>query len=84
VEAGSYHLILGCVAVGMGIALIPHSVLDSYAERDRLSVHPLPAKFGRAKTRLVWLRDTPQTKILALSSVLLESNETKNAPLDDA
>lgn len=84
VEAGSYHLILGCVAVGMGIALIPHSVLDSYAERDRLSVHPLPAKFGRAKTRWAWLRDAPQTKILALSSVLLKRDETKNAPLDDA
>lgn len=73
VEAGSYHLILGCVAVGMGIALVPYSVLDSYAERDRLSVHRLHSKFGRAKTRLVWLKEAPQTKILALSAVLLES-----------
>lgn len=70
VEVGSYHLILGCVAVGMGVALIPHSVLDTYAERDRLSVHKLRAKFGRVKTRLVWRKDAPQAKILALSAVL--------------
>ncbi len=73
VEVGSYHLILGCVAVGMGIALVPHSVLSSYAERARLSVHRLPSKFGHAKTRLIWLKAAPQAKILALSSVLLEN-----------
>lgn len=72
VEVGSYHLILGCVAIGMGIALVPHSVLDSYAGRSRLSVHRLQSKFGHAKTKLVWLKDAPQAKILALSSVLLE------------
>lgn len=72
VEVASYNLILGCVAVGMGIALLPGSVLAIYAERDRLSVHKLPSKFGRAKTRLVWRKEAPQAKVLALSSVLLE------------
>ncbi len=77
VEVGSYHLILGCVAIGMGIALVPHSVLNSYAERARLSVHKLPSKFGRAKTRLIWLKAAPQAKILALSSVLLETHGSR-------
>lgn len=75
VEVGSYHLILGCVAVGMGVALIPYSVLDTYAERARLSVHKLRAKFGRVKTRLVWRKDAPQAKILALSAVLQQCRE---------
>lgn len=73
VEVGSYHLILGCVAVGMGIALVPHSVLSTYTERERLSVHKLRAKFGQVKTRLVWRKDAPQAKILALAAVLIES-----------
>ncbi|VTU25514.1 LysR family transcriptional regulator [Variovorax sp. RA8] len=73
VEVGSYHLILGCVAVGMGVALVPLSVLEGYSERDRLSIHKLGSKFGHAKTRLVWRKDSPQMKIQALSSVLLES-----------
>ena len=72
VEVGSYHLILGCVAVGMGVALVPHSVLETYTDRDRLSVHKLRAKFGRVKTRLVWRKEAPQAKIAALSAVLLE------------
>ena len=73
VEVGSYHLILGCVAVGMGIALVPYSVLSTYAERDRLSVHKLKAKFRNVKTRLIWRKDAPQAKILALAAVLTES-----------
>lgn len=75
VEVGSYHLILGCVAIGMGVALVPYSVLDTHTERDRLSVHKLRAKFGRVKTRLVWRKDAPQTQILALSTVLLDCNK---------
>jgi DNA-binding transcriptional LysR family regulator len=72
VEVGSYHVILGCVAVGMGIALMPRSVLGTYAERSRLSVHPLPSRFNRAITRLVWRKDSPEANILALSRVLLK------------
>lgn len=81
VEVGSYHLILGCVAVGMGVALVPYSVLDTYSERDRLSIHKLSAKFGRVKTRLVWLKDVPQAKILALSAVLIESYQAQGEHL---
>ncbi|MFM7402877.1 MAG: LysR substrate-binding domain-containing protein [Erythrobacter sp.] len=87
VEVGSYHLILGCAAIGMGVALVPHSVLESYAERDRLSVHKLRgAKFALAKTWLVWRKEAPQAKIFALSSILLESYKeseqaTVSAPL---
>lgn len=73
VEVGSYHLILGCVAVGMGVALVPYSVLATYTERERLSVHKLRAKFASVKTRLVWRKESPQAKILALSAVLVES-----------
>jgi len=72
VEFTSYHLILGCVAVGMGVALLPDSVLAGYAGRDRLSVHPLPPRLSRATTRLVWRRASPQAKISALAEILLD------------
>lgn len=75
IEVGSYHLILGCVAIGMGVALVPRSVLPTFVERSRLSVHPLPRKLGRASTRLVWRKDAPQSNILALARVLLKSSE---------
>lgn len=71
VEVGSYHVILGCVAIGMGVALVPASVLATFAERSLLGVHPLGTKFRYARTRLIWRKEAPQAKILALKSVLL-------------
>ena len=76
IEVGSYHLILGCAAIGMGVALVPRSALSAYAERARLSVHPLSPKFGRVYTRLIWRKAAPQAKILALLTVLLAQQAT--------
>ena len=36
IELGSYHAMLGCVAAGMGIALLPKSVLTTFPESKRL------------------------------------------------
>src|SRR5262249_59216050 len=43
IELGSYHAMLGCVVAGMGVALLPRSVLSTFPEGRRLSVHTLPA-----------------------------------------
>lgn len=81
VEMGSYHAILGCVAIGMGVALVPASVLGTYAERARLGVHALSPKFRHAQTRLIWRRDAPQAKIVALRKVLVEQVGKKAVPV---
>jgi DNA-binding transcriptional LysR family regulator len=70
VEMGSYHAILGCAVVGMGAALMPKSVLDAYAERGRLGVHPVSSAFRNVKTLLVWRKDSPQANVAALADVL--------------
>ncbi|QDO99329.1 LysR family transcriptional regulator [Ferrovibrio terrae] len=70
VELASYHVMLGCVAAGMGAALMPRSVLDGYAARSKLREHKLPAPFQRAKTLLVWRKDQPQAKVSALAEIL--------------
>ncbi len=70
VELASYHVMLGCVAAGMGAALMPRSVLDGYAARGKLREHKLPAPFQRAKTLLVWRKDQPQPKVSALAELL--------------
>jgi DNA-binding transcriptional LysR family regulator len=71
VELSSYHAILGCAVAGMGVALMPKSVLDSYAERRRLSVHALAGEFRSARTLLISRKDTAQAKVRALADVLL-------------
>jgi DNA-binding transcriptional LysR family regulator len=73
IELGSYHAMLGCAVVGMGIALMPRVVLDTYTERGRLSVHPLGDGFHSADTLLVWRKAARQPKVAALAAVLAET-----------
>ncbi|WP_300301654.1 LysR family transcriptional regulator [Ferrovibrio sp.] len=71
VELASYHTMLGCIVAGMGVALMPRSVLDSYAAQDRLRVHALDKPFDAARTLLVWRKGAPQPKIERLAEILL-------------
>jgi DNA-binding transcriptional LysR family regulator len=70
IEMSSYHAMLGCAVAGMGVALIPKGVLDTYSERARLSVHKLKGDFRSVRTLLVWRKDAPQAKIAALAEML--------------
>jgi DNA-binding transcriptional LysR family regulator len=76
IEIGSYHAMLGCVAAGMGIALIPRSVLATFPDSRQLSVHPLPARQNRAATVLIWRRGAISPKITALRRILRDGAET--------
>jgi DNA-binding transcriptional LysR family regulator len=72
IELGSYHAILGCCVAGMGVALIPAAVLDTYTERAHLSVHRLSGAAGTMKIMLVWRTDAPQPKIKALVDLIAQ------------
>jgi DNA-binding transcriptional LysR family regulator len=82
IEMASYHAILGCALAGMGIALLPRSVLDTYTERGRLSVSPLGGKFRTSQTYFAWRREAPQARIAALAELLLAGSprRTRLAP----
>lgn len=69
-EIGSYHTLLGCIAAGMGAALVPRSILAGVAMRERLQVHELPRPFRRVWTLLVWPRDRPHANVAALAALL--------------
>lgn len=75
VELASYHVMLGCVAAGMGVALMPRSVLAGFVERDRLREHRLAPPFQRARTLLVWRRDQPQANVTALAAILTKGGK---------
>jgi DNA-binding transcriptional LysR family regulator len=70
VEMGSYHAILGCAVAGMGVAVMPKSVLDAYAERGQLGVHGLSGRFRSVRTLLIWRKDAPLAKVAALAEAL--------------
>jgi DNA-binding transcriptional LysR family regulator len=70
VELSSYHATLGCVVAGMGISLIPNSVLTTFPERKRLSVHRLAGAVSRADTVLIWRKRAGSANIMALEEIL--------------
>ena len=72
VELASYHAMLGCVVAGMGAALLPRSVLSTFPERKRLSVHPLPRGEDSARTLLIWRRGVASPRVTALAELVGE------------
>lgn len=70
VELASYHAMLGCVLVGMGIALMPKSVLGTFPESHRLKTHPLGPAHDHAETVLIWRKGGMSPKIQALQAII--------------
>jgi len=77
VELASYHAILGCAVAGMGVALVPRSVLGTFGESVRLSIHPLTGRFHSARTLLIWRKGVPSAKVRALAAILGETTAKK-------
>lgn len=77
IELGSYHAMLGCVVAGMGIALLPRSVLTTFPESKRLTVHRLPPGENRSTTVLIWRRGADSPNIRALREILSRSSRGK-------
>jgi len=71
VEISSYHAMLGCVVAGMGISLMPRSVLTTFPDAKLLSVHSLPPALAHAPTSLIRRKGTLAPKVSALIEVLL-------------
>ena len=53
IELGSLDAILSCVAAGLGVTLLPRSVVDSSRERPKLDLRTLPGHKGRVQTLFV-------------------------------
>ncbi|MBR0824441.1 LysR family transcriptional regulator [Bradyrhizobium manausense] len=70
IELASYHAMLGCVVAGMGVALIPKSVLTTFPDRKLLSVHPLGRTENRAWTALIWRKGAGSANVQALREIL--------------
>lgn len=74
IELGSYHAILGCVVAGMGIALMPKSVLSGFPESHWLKLHELPADEDNAVTVLFWRKGADSPNVTALQGLLAEQS----------
>ena len=81
VEMFSWHTILGCVAAGMGIAMLPRMVLATFPQQKLLRVHPLSARLAKAPTVMVWRKGAQSPKVAALHGVLTADVAERNEPV---
>lgn len=56
-EFGTFEAILGCVAAGMGVALMPKEVLKQRQLAGSILCHALPPQTALVQTMLVWRGD---------------------------
>src|SRR5262249_2802356 len=90
-EFGTLETIFACVAAGLGITLLPHSLLGSSRFSDQLSVLELPKSEASVETVFVRLSDTRPSSALAAFLTLAEQTfrlgvpvarkDTKGSPL---
>ncbi|MDP3650187.1 MAG: LysR substrate-binding domain-containing protein [Rhodoferax sp.] len=72
IEITSYHAMLGCVAIGMGVSMVPRGVLSTFPDREQLHIHALPEGDAHMPIDLVWRRGAKSPNIQALIEVLVQ------------
>ncbi len=68
----SYHTMLSCAVAGMGVSLLPKSVLATFPDADKLNLHPLPKDRRTAETVLIWRKGADSPLVAALRALLTE------------
>ncbi len=56
-EFGTFEAIIGCVAAGMGVALMPKEIISQRKLGRTVRVHALPPAIAHVETLLVWRKD---------------------------
>jgi DNA-binding transcriptional LysR family regulator len=70
IELSSNHALLGCVAAGMGVGMMPESVLPTFPGYKHLNVHRIPHEVAQKRIALTWRKGMRSARIDALARVL--------------
>jgi DNA-binding transcriptional LysR family regulator len=79
-EFGTLDAILGCVAAGLGVTLLPRSVVAPAWRAGQVAIHPLPPAEARVETLFVRRRDAFVSSALAAFLATARSNLATFAP----
>lgn len=82
-EFGSLDAIVGCVAAGMGLALLPESTVRQYRQRFELHTLALPSAFAAVTTQLATLQRPSWSRALEVFMEGMEGMEAER-PRDGA
>ena len=57
-EFDTSEAIVGCVAAGLGAAIMPPAVVGNLGFTDQIRCHPLPEKYSFTRTMMIWRSDS--------------------------
>lgn len=82
-EFGTLEGILGCVAAGMGVTLLPRSVVSGWASHDQVTMHPLAENLAVANTVFVRRADATDSPAMTrfLKQLEVTSKSAEREPL---
>jgi DNA-binding transcriptional LysR family regulator len=70
-EFGTFDGIIGCVGAGLGLTMLPRSVVERSARRREVKVHALPGGTGRMEVTFVTRKgDVSSSALLKFVEVL--------------
>ena len=78
-EFGTLDGILGCVAAGVGVTLLPHAVVVQAGRRDDLRWHAIAGEDGVAKTLFIRRRDAYRSQAMQRFLEGIHESEAKSA-----
>lgn len=81
IEMSSNHALLGCVAAGMGIGMMPESVLPGFPGHKHLNIHRMPKEIARKRISLTWRKGMRSARIGALMESLKSARERNGRAL---
>lgn len=64
-EFGTLEAIIACVGAGLGITLLPRSLIGAVWREGRVAIHELPAADGRVETQFIRRRDVLASSALS-------------------
>lgn len=74
-ELGTLEAIIGGVAAGLGISLLPVTVIDKHEKEGLIRTHPIPASMRLMKTEFITRKDSFVTSALQAFLDQLPKNE---------
>lgn len=81
-EFGSLDVILGCVAAGIGVALLPRAVVTPSLREGLVAAHELPASQGRIDTVFIRRRQSHVTSALLAFLAIVRLSPLKAVAAD--
>jgi len=73
-EFGTLEAVIGCVAAGLGLTLLPRRMVEQHWMKDRVAVHELPPETARVQTQFIRRRDSRSSS--ALEAFVSEARES--------